>query len=168
VDKENWSNLPWRPIAAVVGLLILFALTVAVTANEHASELSKGLLQFIFFVAAAGLAVDLGRQSLKRGTTDVLKPHGRKAVRRIVRLGQGIGSFSTTIATQRDLMRQRGAEQGGAVEVFEVEGAFEMLEAHVAAQLGIVEDAIEDWRDVVPAEVEAIESRAREVNENGD
>ena len=152
---------------AIAGLVVLFALTVIVTATEHASELSKGLLQFIFFAAAAGLAIDLGRESLKRGTADVLKPHGRKAVRRIVRLGQGIGSFSTTIATQRNLMRQRGADQNGAVEVFEVEGAFEMLEAHVAAQLGIVEDAIEDWRDVVPAEVEAIESQAKKVNEDG-
>lgn len=143
-------------------MIVLFGLTVLVTGNRHASELSKGLLQFIFFVAAAVLAWDLGRQSLKQGTTDMLNAHGRKAVRRIVRLGQGIGGFNGTITTQRDLMRHRGTEDGGKVEVFEVEGAFEMLEEHVGAQLGIVEDAIEDWRDVVPAEVEAIENRSKE------
>ncbi len=140
---------------------MLFVLTVVVTANEHASELSKGLLQFIFFVAASGLAIDLGRQSLKEGTADVLKPHGLKAVRRIFRLGQAIGSFSGAIAMQRELMQRRAEEQNGTVEIFEVEGAFAALEAHVTAQLGIVEDAIEDWRDVVPSEVEAIEERAK-------
>jgi hypothetical protein len=155
------SAVNLRTAGAVFGLIVLFVLTVLVTGNEHASELSKGLLQFIFFAAASGLAIDLGRQSLKKGSEDVLKPHGRKAVRRIVRLGQGIGGFSGTIATQRELMRHRGNENGGQVEVFEVEGAFEMLEAHVAAQIGIVEDAIEDWRDVVPAEVEAIENKSR-------
>lgn len=147
-------------------MVILFALTVVVTANEGASELSKGLLQFIFFVAAAVLAVDLGRQSLRRATADILKPHGRKAVRRIVRLGQGIGSFSGVIATQQDLMKERGASNNGKVDVFEVEGAFATLEAHVNAQLGIVQDAIEDWRDVVPAEVEAIEDQARKPEED--
>ena len=42
-----------------------------------------------------------------------------------------------------------------------------MLEDHVAAQLGIVEDAIEDWRDVVPTDVEAIESQARKTEDDG-
>lgn len=159
------SAITLRTGGAILGLLVLFVLTILVTGNEHASELSKGLLQFIFFVAASGLAIDLGRQSLQRGTEDILKPHGRKAVRRIVRLGQGIGGFSGTIATQRELMQHRGSENGGQVEVFEVEGAFAMLEAHVAAQIGIVEDAIEDWRDVVPAEVEAIENQSKETSD---
>lgn len=154
------SAINLRTTGAVLGLIGLFALTVVVTGNEHASELSKGLLQFIFFAAASGLAIDLGRQSLKQGTADVLKPHGLKAVRRIFRLGQAIGSFSGAIATQRELMQRRGEEQNGNVEIFEVEGAFATLESYVTAQLGIVEDAIEDWRDVVPSEVEAIEERA--------
>jgi hypothetical protein len=81
-------------------------------------------------------------------------------------LGQGIGSFSGAIATQQALMQERGAPNDGKVDVFEVEGAFATLEAHVNAQLGIVQDAIEDWRDVVPAEVEAIEDRARKPEED--
>lgn len=161
--RRSRQGTPGRLIGAILGLIVLFVLTVIVTANEHASELSKGLLQFIFFVAASVLAVDLGRQSLKRATTDVLKPHGRKAVRRIVRLGQGIGSFSGAIDTQKTLMQARGESNDGKVDVFEVEGAFATLEAHVNAQLGIVQDAIEDWRDVVPAEVEAIEESARKL-----
>lgn len=159
--RGRWQGAPWRPIGALAGLVILFALTVVVTANEHTSELSKGLLQFIFFVAASVLAIDLGRQSLTKATSDVLKHDGRKAVRRIVSLGNGIGSFSGAIETQQALMQARGDLNGGKVDVFEVEGAFATLEAHVNAQLGIVQDAIEDWRDVVPAEVEAIEDRAR-------
>jgi hypothetical protein len=149
-------QIPWRAIAAVLGLIILFVLTVVVTGNEKASEFSKGLLQFIFFVAAALLAVDLGRQSLKEGASEVLDAHGRKAVRRIVRLGVAIGGITSAIDTQRQLMRGRSGETG-EVAVFEVEGTLDVLEHEVLAQLGIVEDAIEDWRDVVPSEVEAIE-----------
>jgi len=167
MKRIPWDKVPWRAILAIVGLIILFALTVVVTANKDASELSKGLLQFIFFLAASILAIDLGRQSLKRAASDVLKPHGRKAVRRILRLGQSIGSFSETIETQRALMQHRGSQRDGTVEVFEIEGAFAMLEDHVAAQLGIVEDAIEDWRDVVPTDVEAIESQARKTEDDG-
>jgi hypothetical protein len=155
------QNFPWRAVLAALGLVLLLVATIVVTGNEKASELEKGLLNFIFFVFAAGLAVYLGRESLSREASEMLRPHGRKAVRRIVALGRGIGTFSTVIETERELIASRS--KGESVDIVTVERAFDILESHVGEQLGTVGDAIEDWRDVVPDEVQALERKSMEV-----
>jgi hypothetical protein len=149
----------WLLITAVVGAGLLAA-TIWLTGQKDMTNRENGLLQFIFFAAGVALSFYFGRQSVVEAAQDVLRPHGRKAVRRIVNLAQGITSFATVIREQRSLLADQARASSGQVPFEQVEFTFNTLDIVVAGQLRTAADAIEDWRDIVPDEVRALEEGA--------
>jgi hypothetical protein len=141
-------------------LVVLLILTIVVTGNPKSTSLENGLLQFISFVFSTAIALAIGYFSAREQGRELVQPHGRKAVRRIVTLGSGIQSFGEILAAERTRM-ERQAEQSGSVTLSEVETTFTVLASQIDGQLRTVGDAIEDWRDVVPDEVRAIEEQAQ-------
>lgn len=154
----------WRFIGALVaaGFLLvgLLVLTIIVTGNQSSTKLENGLLQFISFMFSVAIAGGIGYFSAKEQGKAIVRPHGRKAVRRIVTLGDGVRSFGTVIEAERERFSHRGATNG-QIELFEVERTFDVLYSQLEGQLRTINDAIEDWRDVVPEDVAAIEQRAK-------
>jgi hypothetical protein len=154
-----------RPWGLIVGclvlLVVLLTLTIIVTGDEDSTGLENGLLQFIFFAVSTAVAVFLGYISAKEQAKEIVRPHGRKAVRRIVTLGTQIRSFGSVIEVERERLAHR-AKADGELDQFEVEKTLEVLASQLDGQLQTIEDSIEDWRDVVPEEVAALEQRARE------
>jgi hypothetical protein len=150
------KSIPWRIVFGVLGLVGMLVATLVFTTGDKMTDREQGLLQFIFFVGGAFLAWDIGRQSIKAGAHDVLVPHGKKAVRRIVTLASGLQGLVAMIQSEREVMRERG-DANDRVPVYEVERTFDILDIQIDGQLRMVSDAVEDWRDVVPDEVESLE-----------
>lgn len=145
----------------MVLLLVLLVLTIVIAGNKDSTALENGLLQFIFFAAGTAIAIFLGYISAKEQAKEIVRPHGRKAVRRIVTLGTQIRSFGSLIEVERERLSHQ-ASTGGELDPFEVEKTLEVLASQLDGQLQTIGDSIEDWRDVVPEEVAALERRAKE------
>jgi hypothetical protein len=149
-------SMAWLLVTCVVGAGLL-ALTLWLTSSSDVTDRENGLLSFIFFASGVALSFYFGRQSVAEAAQDVLRPHGKKSVRRIVNLARGISSFGTVMNEQRALLSDQASANSGQVPFDQVQYTFNTLETVVAAQLRTAADAIEDWRDVVPDEVTALE-----------
>jgi hypothetical protein len=162
--------MPIRPrLGWLLGTLLiggsLLAATIYITSRKDMTNLDNGLLQFIFFSVGIAVAYIFGRWSIASAAAEVVKPHGRKAVRRIVNLAQALQSFGIVLSDLRVLASATADRNQGLVPIDEVDRVLDVLDNNLATQLRTVADAIEDWRDIVPEEVEAIEQRAREVEQ---
>ena len=86
-----------------------------------------------------------GKRSAKAGALDVAKPHARAAIQ--------TGALGLYISLYR---------LSDKIEELKEEGPdhrLDLIQALVHEHIATGQDAIEDWRDIVPEEVEEIERR---------
>lgn len=128
-------------------LLILFSIGIsailAYTATRRTlSGLESALWQI--FVFAGGLAGSFifGRQSAQEAAKEIIKPHARSAFRRLLSLYQSLRRAANAIES---------AQQSDSDEAHQV--VFAKLEVIVIEQLAATDDALEEWKDIVPEDV---------------
>lgn len=85
-----------------------------------------------------------GRQSATKAGREVIKPHARSAFRRLLSLYMSISRVANIIAISK-------SSEDPHVTL-------EKVEAIVTEQLATADDALEDWRDIVPEEVDELSS----------
>ena len=126
----------YLPLVLIFVGLGLAGFYVYVSTFRSLTPLEGTLLQILILVAGIVGSVWLGRQSLMN------RPHARSAFRRVTSLYSGLARAAAIIEESRDF---------DSVEKYHV--AFARLEELVSSQLATVDDALEDWRDIVPTEV---------------
>lgn len=106
----------------------------------------EGVL-FQFFALAAGLTGSFifGKQSARAAAQEIIKPHARSAFRRLTSLYLGLSKIARAIKAARNL-------RSDSVELAELDGL-------VMSQLATADDALEDWRDIVPEELDDLRQR---------
>ena len=139
-------------------LLLLFSIGVSVilayTATQRTlSGLESTLWQI--FVFAGGLAGSFifGRRSAREAAREMIKPHARSAFRRLLSLYHSLSRAATAIES---------GQISDSHENYQV--ALARLEEIVTEQLSTADDALEDWRDIVPEDVEELEQKRRSDN----
>ncbi len=137
-------------------LLIFISVVVAVifcviSAGRPLTHLEGALLQAFNLGAALGGAYVFGMRSAKSAAQEMIKPHARSAFRRVLSLYQSLSRLALAIAQARD----SDEKSEGATPYLDT------LEAIVTEQIATANDAIEDWRDIVPEDVEEVEMRWR-------
>ena len=90
-----------------------------------------------------------GRQSATKAGRDIIKPHARSAFRRLLSLYMSISRVANIITASKI------PEDTHVI--------LEKVEAIVREQLATADDALEDWRDIVPEEVDEL-SRKLQTN----
>lgn len=102
---------------------------------------------FQFFALAAGLTGSFifGKQSARAAAQEIIKPHARSAFRRLTSLYLGLSKIARAIKAARNL-------RSDSVELAELDGL-------VMSQLATADDALEDWRDIVPEELDDLRQR---------
>ena len=155
------KNLNW----VVAALLILVAmgisaLVVYITTTRTLTTVESILWQV--FVLTAGLAGSFifGRQSAKEAAREMIKPHARSAFRRLVSLYESLSRASIAIQLTEN------SESSEDIRV-----TIAKLDTIVTEQLSTADDALEDWNDIVPEDVEELkqklESKIRGGIDNG-
>lgn len=126
-------------ILSTVGILIV----VSIGPTRTLTGVENILLQI--FVLAASLigSFIFGQQSARKGATDIVKPHARSALRRLASLYRGISRAAEVVDS---------AQQPEPQEDYQVTLA--RLQEIVAGQLLTADDALEDWRDILPEVLE--------------
>lgn len=142
-------------------LLLLFSIAVSIILAYTATQRTLSGLESVLwqiFVFAGGLAGSFmfGRQSAREAAKEMIKPHARSAFRRLVSLYESFSRASSEI---------QSLDNSESPEDYRV--AFAKLDAIVTEQLTTADDALEDWRDVVPEDVEELKQKLESDNTRG-
>lgn len=133
-------------ITFVVSAIIISVIFVIVAAYRDLTALENVLLQV--FSLGLGLigSYALGRESARDAAKEMVKPHARSAFRRLLSLYRSLSRLAYAIQTMRsdDNIHAETAH------------ALDKLESIVVEQIATADDALEDWRDIVPEDVEEL------------
>jgi hypothetical protein len=109
-----------------------------------------------------------GSYVIGRSTTSTsdVRPHAKKAFRRVVTHYRALAAVPALIESQRAMLAEQAARtDDDVVPMAFVQNALWVVDFQINQQLATVNDAMEDWRDIVPDEVEAVEREASESND---
>lgn len=136
-------------ILLLVSLVVAVFFTYTVT-KRTLTSVESVLLQL--FTLGAGLAGSFifGQQSASKVARDIIKPHARSAFRRLWSLYESLHRAGIVIQESID---------SNLLDSYRI--GFAKLDAIVYEQLAAADDALEDWRDIVPEDVEGLHDRLR-------
>lgn len=145
------KSAAWGLIAAAIAVSMVF---IVISADRNLSTLENTLLQI--FSVALGLVGSyvLGQASAREAARDMMKPHARSAFRRLVSLTQSLSRLATNLDQLRPTM-QHNAEASVLID---------RVGYIVIEQIAIATDALEDWRDVIPEDLQALANQQRQVS----
>lgn len=118
---------------------------VGLTAFRDLTTFELGLLQLLILATGLVGSYIFGKHSAQAGARDVIRPHARAAFRRVTALYQSLYRLSIRIEQLKDE---------------KPDNRLDLIQALVDEQIATGQDAMEDWRDIVPEEVEQIERRS--------
>ena len=140
-DAEFWISVA-LVVIAIFGAVFL----VVVSARRNLSSLETTLLQVLILATGLYGSFVFGRQAARTAARELVKPAARSAFRRVLWLYASLGRL-------RDRLEDLRANDEREIS------ALDVLEALVTEQEASVYDAMEDWRDIVPEDVEEVERR---------
>lgn len=145
-----------RDIMKNVGYLIASALLIVVSvagvttfayvaATRQMTDLESVLLQFFFAIIGYLGTFMAGRQSARTAAKDVIKPYARSAFRRLLSLYRSHQQMASVVEDALDSKTTEGYRLTLA-----------RLQGILLGQIGTADAAMEDWRDIVPEDVEEL------------
>ena len=132
------------PVLIGLGILALLIL-VYIAATRDLSGLESVLLQIILLAIGSSISFFAGHRSASEAAEAIIKPHARSAFRRLLSLYRSLSWAVTEIESSKS---------SESDEDYQV--VLARLEAIVIEQLATADDALEDWRDIVPEDVEEL------------
>ena len=138
--KKHWLHTVLLLIF-VVGMVAF----VVLSSTREFSTVENTLFQTL--IAATGLlgSFIFGRTSARDAARELIRPHARAAFRRVTALYNSLYRLSEKIEELKT-----GDDDHKLV----------LIQSLVNEQIATGQDAIEDWRDIVPEEVQEIERRS--------
>jgi hypothetical protein len=136
--------------AVVMTLAVMLAgVTVYVGVQKTPNPLAASLLQAITLVFTVAGAYIFGTASASVAAEEMIRPHVRSAFRRQRNLYMGLGRLESEINLQMSLQSDVTARLQMAV-----------FRSMITEMINTADDALEDWRDIVPEDVKQIEDEA--------
>jgi len=117
---------------------------VQIASDRKLTDLEGVLLQGICLGLGLVGSYFFGKQSAKAAALEMIKPHARSAFRRLISLYKSLSRVSTIIAQNEELKPN------------DQKIALAQISAIVSQQVDTADDALEDWRDIVPEEVDEL------------
>lgn len=161
------KGVPWGPLVLVLASLALAYFTYQVATEDEPNKLAAAMLQVISIALGLTGSFVFGRDQSRQAAAEIIKPHAKSAFRRTRNLYLGLGRQREAIAYQGQQLRDlsTGAPGSEKVSLAAALGSLAALDLVAVEQISTADDAMEDWRDLVPDEVAAIEAEAREREE---
>ena len=140
------------PVLIGLGILALIILVV-IAAIRDLSSLESVFLQIILLAIGSGISFFAGQQSVEKAA----KPHARSAFRRLISLYNGLSRAATAIES---------SQRSESNEDYQV--LLARLREIVAHQLITADNALDDWNDIVPEDVEELKQKLQSDNTTED
>jgi len=133
---------------------------ILASAPRRFSERENIIIQFFFFAVGVGASYVFGKASARASAIEMLKPHARSAFRRLLWL------YYSFFRVAHEIERSRGANSTSESDEAATNPAalsqYAALKVMVVDQIEMGKHAIEDWRDIIPEDVEDVEERQKE------
>lgn len=161
-DDPAAPRKSWRPPVGWVGPLVLIAaVLVAVfkiweAGQRTLSQTDLALFDALTLVLSVVGSVTIGGELQERHARQLIGPHGRSAFRRAASLYTALSRFRHQIGKEREVLAA-AADEDGRVATAMVDMALDVFETQVGEQVQAANDAMEDWRDVIPEYIAAME-----------
>ena len=173
MSEGNALRTLWGPAGALIfGSVVLGIVTVWVGTQENPSKLAVSLLQAITLVFGTVGSYILGQDASREAAVvsraaakESLRLPARSAFRRVLHLYLALGRQRAATRDQVANLSRLVESDGKTIQLEHALASLVALDYIVVEQIGTGADALEDWRDLVPEEVEAIEAKAREGEE---
>ena len=136
------------PTILVIVAFLVAGLSVFIATQRTLTSLEDVLLQAFGLGTGVVGSFLFGKQSAKDAAREIIKPHARSAFRRLMSLYESLSRVGAEIENAL-----------GTGENKNNEIALSRLQAIVIEQLATADDALEDWRDIVPEDVAEIRAR---------
>ena len=134
----------------LAGILIVFTLVmvgvILKTATERELSSQEAIfMQALSFLGALGSSYLFSRQGAEKLAREMFAPHARSAFRRIVALYRGVSHMVQIVDSEDDNRVKDDNSRLLAIRTIALE------------QIQTANDALEDWREIVPEAVEELE-----------
>lgn len=116
------------------------------------TPLENALFQILMLGTGLLGSYHFGKNSARDGASEIVKLHARPAFRRVTALYNSLYRLSSLI---EDLKQDKP------------DSRLDLLQALVSEHIATGQDAMEDWRDLVPEEVAKIERRSKRNAQSG-
>jgi hypothetical protein len=144
-------------IILLVAALAFVAIFVIIATKRTLTSLESVSLQLLIFIFGLSGSFILGRQSAHNNAQEIIKPHARSAFRRVLALYKSLSRLAYAIDK---------AQSSNTLSLQE-KTTLEKFEAIVTEQIATANDALEDWKDIVPDDVKEL-SKSLLSKENGE
>ncbi|MYA99802.1 hypothetical protein F4X90_09005 [Candidatus Poribacteria bacterium] len=144
---KNLIIANYKLLIVLIGLVVLLCLVYIIT-DPPLTDLENILLQVIFLAVGCSVSFFVGQKSVEKAAKEIIKPHARSAFRRLISLYESLSRASTEI---------QSLDNSESLEDYRV--ALAKFDAIVTEQLNTADDALEDWRDIVPEDVEELKQK---------
>lgn len=155
ISGRTGAATPW---IAALGSIIAQS---TVAARPDSSGLEIVALQTLATVLGGWAAFRFGKSSAAAAASEMIRPHVRSAFRRILSLHMAQLRWLASIESRREVLCDC-AEGASTVELSRVLDAFAMIEAQIGEHISTYNDSLEDWRDIIPDEIAALELQLRQ------
>ena len=157
------SPLPVWTLALLVAAFSV--VVIGVGASRKLTGLEQGLVQFISLTISLVGSFVFGRKSSRAGAKALIQTQARPAFRRLVSLYAALQNVAGAIEARRQNLNELAHQSAGNVTIDHVNVSLDLVQALVLEHIRTANDAVEDWRDIAPSEVEQIERSIKEANQ---
>ena len=144
LSRIPWNKIDHWSIVLVLAGVVGFGVMMFVSAMRSLTSLEQVLFQVLILGASIMASWRIGRNSAMSAAQETVRLHARPAFRTVLILYESLTRLSFDIHSSN--------EDNPDVRL-------ERAEAIVNEQIEIGRSALEDWRDIVPEDVEEIEGR---------
>lgn len=146
----------------LAGFFLFASFAIAALFIYMSSERDLTTLENLFFqifTLTVGLigSYFLGRVNASHNARELMKPHARSAFRRLIALYRGLFRIAGEIQVSRLSL---SADQY-------LNSCLGKLEGMVTEQIATAADALEDWNDIVPEDVQELKHKLEAINQVG-
>lgn len=132
------------PVSLILISIVILGLFNYVSTIRDLTYLELTISQILPLAVGLFGSYIFGQQSATKAGREIIKPYARSAFRRLLSLYMSISRVANIIAISK-------SSEDPHVTLAKVE-------AIVTEQLATADDALEDWRDIVPEEVDELSS----------
>jgi len=133
-------------IFLVVLSILVGSMFVFIASTRELTNLENALFQAIALFFGIFGSYILGKESTKSAAKELIKPYARSAFRRLISLYYGLSRLAQLIENTR---RSESTEEM-------LISTLDKIEVMTVDQLSTADDALNDWRDIVPEDVEEL------------
>lgn len=144
---DLFPRMPWWGVGLVLMAVVLSVAMLVVSASRELSTLEGTLFQIMILAAGLSGSFVTGRRGASAAAREVVKPAARSAFRRVLWLYGSMTRLSEALGEP---------SQDGAVPHRVL-----LARAILQEQMNTVSDVMEDWRDLVPEDVNDIERQLK-------